>query len=115
MTQQSSESDNDLRRQIRDLLVPISGVYQPQYAEVMRSRKKEQVGAITQIVGKGAKRLAAGKLMDGSRTRKQIAVESKIDAGDLSRFLKALKEDDLVDEEDGRPQLAVEPNIIWSE
>lgn len=112
---QGNESDNELLRQIRDLLVPISGVYQPQYAEVMRSRKKEQVEAITQTVGKGAKRLAACKLMDGSRTRKEIAKEAKIDSGELSRFLKALKEDDLVEEEDGKPQLAVEPSIVWSE
>ena len=53
--------------------------------------------------------------MDGSRTRKQIAEEAKIDQGELSRFLKALSADDLVDEEDGRPRLAVEPDIVWSE
>ena len=112
MTQQS---DNELLQEIRDLLVPIAGVYRPQYEKVMRSKKIELVEAITKTVGKGAKRLSVSKLMDGTRTRKQLSEESKLDSSELSRLLKALKEDDLAEEESGRPKLVVEPAIVWSE
>ena len=108
-------SERELLEQIRDLLVPFSAVYRPQFAELVRSQRKEQVEDIMDTVGQGAKNVGAAKLMDGSLTRKQISEASKIDSGALSRVLKALKEKELVHEEDGRPNLVVEPAIIWSD
>ena len=105
----------ELLTQIRDLLMPISAVYRPQYEELMRSRKRQQVDEILQIAGKGARRLAACKLMGGNWTRKEISEKAGIDSGDLSRLLKTLKEGELVEEENGRPRLVVDPSIIWSE
>ena len=109
------KSHRELLEQIRDLLQPIAAVYRPQYEELVRKRKKEQIESILEIVGRGVKRAAACKLMDGSRSRKEIAQLSKIDSGELSRLTKALKEGDLVVENDGRPSLVVEAGIVWSE
>ena len=109
------ETERELLEQIRDLLVPIAGVYRPQYAEVVRNQKKEAIEAILSVVGRGEKKVAAAKLIDGSLTRKEIATASKIDAAELSRLVKALKERDLATEEGGRPKLTVEPAVIWSE
>jgi len=108
-------TERELLEAIRDLLLPIAAVYRPQYEDLVRSKRRGQIDAILSIAGRGAKRVAACKLMDGSRTRKEIADASKIDGGDLSRLIKTLTEGELVVEEQGRPRLIVEPSIVWSE
>ena len=112
---QEFKSERELLEEIRDLLQPISAVYRPQYDELMRSNKKEDIEQIMDIVGRGDKKIAASRLMNGSRTRKEIVELSKIDSGELSRLVNALKDRDLAAEEEGRPNLVVEPSIIWTE
>lgn len=108
------QTERELLTEIRDLLRPVAEVYRPQFEELMRTRKRVQIQQIMEIAGRGRKRTNAAKLMDGTRTRKQIATESGIDSGDLSRVLTALKGGGLVDEVDARPRLVVEPTIVWS-
>ena len=110
-----NRTDNELLVEIRNLLRPMSAIAQPQYEELMRGKKKEQIGVIHIAVGRSEKKAAAAKLMDGTRTRKEIAKAAPIDSGDLSRLIMALKEGELVEEAEGRPKLAVEASVVWSE
>ena len=110
-----NKTDNELLEEIRDLLRPMAAVAQPQYEELMRDKKKEQIGDIHRAVGRSEKKAAAAKLMDGTRTRKEIAKAASLDGSELSRLIKTLKEGELVEEANGKPKLAVEAAVVWSE
>ena len=110
-----NKTDHELLEDIRNLLRPMSAIAQPQYEELMRGKKKEQIGEIHSAVGRSEKKAAAARLMDGTRTRKEIAKAASIDSGDLSRLITTLKEGGLVEEAASRPKLAVEASVVWSE
>ena len=62
--------------------------------------------AIRQIVGKSAVKAKAIQLMDGSRTQAQVKQAMKIDAADLSKLVKALREADLIEFGD-KPKITI--------
>lgn len=92
--------DTELLREIRDLLLVIAEPGLEKRDEKFRSSLK-------QIAGKGKARAKAVLLMDGARTQAQIKAESGIDAGDLSRFVKALREAALIPKDDKNPKLLI--------
>ena len=96
----SSAEITHLLREIRDLLSVIAG---PQLA--IRDQKAR--GEIVQIVGRSARRRKAILLMDGRRRRVDIQQSTGIDSGELSRFLTALKDAGVCNEENGTPRLLV--------
>ena len=59
---------------------------------------------LKQIVGKSSVKAQAIRLMDGTRSQSEIRQSMKIDAGDLSRLVKALREASLL-ESDEKPTL----------
>jgi hypothetical protein len=83
----------ELLREVRDLLLVI--------AEPSLAKRDEKLrSALRKIVGKGKFRAKAVPLMDGSRNQAAIRKESGIDAGDLSRLVKALREASLISKDD---------------
>lgn len=90
-----------LLEEIRDLLKLMAT---PQLMERIRDDRT----LIRQQVGKSSKRRAAVLLIDGIRTRAQVQRDAKIDQGDLSRLITALKRAEVVNEEEGVPTLRVE-------
>ena len=95
------DEQTKLLREIRDLLTLI--------AEPAIAKREEALrNALSEIVGKSHLKAKAVHLMDGSRSQVQIRNDSGIDAGDLSRLTKALREKSLLKEGDGKqPELAL--------
>jgi DNA-binding MarR family transcriptional regulator len=98
----------ELLREMRDLLLVI--------AEPALAKRDERLRAsLTQIIGRSKPRAKAALLMDGSRTQTVIKNESGIDAGDLSRCVKTLREASLIGKDDKQnPKLviAIPPNFF---
>ena len=79
----------ELLREMRDLLLVM--------AEPALAKRDERFReSLLQIVGKSKPKAKAVLLMDGSRTQSQIGKEVDIDAGALSRCVKALREASLI-------------------
>lgn len=57
----------------------------------LAQQDKEPRSALKQIVGKSSGKAKAVFLMDGTRSQAEIRQLVKIDAGDLSKFVKALR------------------------
>src|SRR5438105_818831 len=97
----------ELLREMRDLLLVI--------AEPALAKRDERLReSLRQIVGKG-KRAKAILLMDGTRSQAVIKNESGIDAGDLSRCVKALRDASLIGKDDKQaPKLVISipPNFF---
>jgi hypothetical protein len=70
-------------REIRDLLRPISDHYRPAY---------ERRQAIRGLIGASAARRKAWDLLDGRRVQREIAKESGMDEGNLSKYFKSLRD-----------------------
>ncbi len=83
----------ELLREIRDLLVLIA---EPALAK----RDESMRAALLELAGRGKAKRNAILLMDGARARPAICKESGIDAGDLSRLIKALREKGLIGADD---------------
>src|SRR4051812_19352907 len=77
--------DIELLREMRDLLRVLA---EPGLAK--RDRKARET--LKKLVGKSKPRGAAILLMDGTRSQAAIKAEAGIDAGELSRCVKALRE-----------------------
>jgi regulator of protease activity HflC (stomatin/prohibitin superfamily) len=92
--------DTQLLRQIRDLLLVIA---EPALAE----RDKKLRAQLVEIVGKSKQKAKAVLLMDGNRTQTQIVKEAGIDAGALSRCVKALREAALIGKDEKHPKLSI--------
>jgi hypothetical protein len=75
---------------------------EPELAQV----DKEPRAALKQIVGKSPAKAQAIQLMDGSRTQTEIRQLVKIDAGDLSKMVKALREAQLLSSTD-KPAITI--------
>src|SRR5206468_11392796 len=93
--------DTELLREIRDLLLVM--------AEPALAKRDERLReALTEIGGKSKARAKAVLLMDGSRPQAVIKKESGIDAGNLSRTVKALRETNLIVKgDDKHPKLVI--------
>lgn len=65
----------------------------------------EPRAALKRIVGKSLIKAQAVQLMDGTRSQSEIKQSMKIDASDLSKLVKALREASLL-ESDEKPTLA---------
>jgi hypothetical protein len=96
----------ELLREMRDILLIMA---EPALAK----RDEKHRAALRDIVGKSKFRKKAVLLMDGKRTQTMIKNESGIDAGDLSRCVKALRAESLLTK-DENPKLiiAVPPNFF---
>jgi hypothetical protein len=92
--------ETELLREIRDLLLVIA-------EPGLDKRDHKMREALLQIVGKSARRAKAVLLMDGTRTQMAIKNETGIDAGDLSRCVKALRDSSLIAKDDKQPKLAI--------
>jgi CRP-like cAMP-binding protein len=99
----------ELLRKILDTLTLIA---EPQIAQ----RDEKLRNALLEIVGKGQLKIRAASLMDGNRTQSIIAKEAGIDAGGLSRLIKALRDKGLINSDDKPPKMTIplSPNF-WAE
>jgi hypothetical protein len=77
--------------EIKELLKLIA---EPQLAQ----RDENMRSALREIAGKSTWKQKIVPLLDGTRTQSQLRQEVKVDAGDLSRFIKGLREAKLLDE-----------------
>lgn len=80
------DKDSDelhLLREIRDLLRPIADHYRPGF---------ERREAIRALIGSSATRRKAWRLFDGHLVQREIATRSGMDEGNMSRYVKALRE-----------------------
>jgi hypothetical protein len=93
--------DTELLREIRDLLLVM--------AEPALAKRDERLReALKEIVGKSKAKANAVLLMDGSRSQTAIKTESGIDAGALSRSVKALRAANLIAKgDDKHPKLVI--------
>jgi hypothetical protein len=96
----------ELLREMRDLLLVM--------AEPALAKRDEKLRAELQaIVGKSKLRANAVFLMDGARSQTAIINESGIDPGQLSRFVKALREASLLGkEENPKLVIVIPPNFF---
>lgn len=90
----------ELLREMRDLLRVMA---EPALAQ----RDGRLRTSLLEIVGKGKVAAKAVLLMDGSRTQSAICKESGINAGNLSRLVKALRTEGLTAADEKRPKLAL--------
>lgn len=94
-----NESELDVLREIRDLLMLMA---EPQLAERDKVRREQ----LRKVAGRGEKNMKAVLLMDGTRNQAAIAKEAPIDGGQLSGLVKALREAKLL-REDANPSLVI--------
>lgn len=78
----------EVLREIRDLLRPIADHFLPAY-------ERRQV--IRTLIGGSQGRRKAWALMDGTRTQREIASASGMDEGNLSKYVKALRQAGAID------------------
>lgn len=99
--------DTEILREIRDLLRLLA---EPALAE----RDKVLRATILDVVGKSQRKADAVVLMDGTRSQAEIRKESGIDAGDLSRLLRALRDASLIEEDEKqlRTVIPVPQNLL---
>lgn len=90
--------DTELLREIRDLLLLLA---EPALAE--RDKKNREL--LLQVVGKSKLRAAAAILMDGTRSQADIGNSCGFDKGNLSRFVKSLREAMLIDSNVDQPKI----------
>ena len=96
----------ELLREMRDLLLVM--------AEPALEKRDERLRAeLRDIVGKSKPLAKAVLLMDGTRSQSAIKSQSAIDAGNLSRCVKSLRESSLL-AKDENPKLiiAIPPNFF---
>lgn len=85
-----AESELDVLRDIRELLTLIA---EPHLEQRDQKRRSE----LRAIAGGGEKNIKAIVLMDGSRTKAEIAREAPIDASQLTKLVKALEKAKLLE------------------
>lgn len=95
----SLESLLVVAKEIRELLQLIA---EPAIAQ----RDEKLRDALQQIVGKSQAKRKAVMLMDGSRSQTEIFRAVSIDQGDLSKLVKSLKTDGLLNQNE-KPQLRI--------
>lgn len=93
------DENTSLLREIRDLLLLLAEPAIAQRDERLRT-------SLRQIVGKSKRKADAVALMDGTRAQGVIQKQCGIDAGDLSRLVKAMREGGLLAPDDKQVKLA---------
>lgn len=89
----------ELLREMRDLLLVM--------AEPALAKRDEKLRtALRGVVGKSKSRGKAVALMDGTRSQSAIKASVGIDAGELSRVVKALRAESLLTKDDN-PKLVI--------
>jgi DNA-binding transcriptional ArsR family regulator len=83
------DEQTELLREIRDLLLLIA---EPAIAK----RDETNRAVLRELAGRSKSYAKAVLLMDGTRTRKAIALKSGVDQGNLSRLVKSLFDKGLV-------------------
>ena len=100
-----------LLREIRDLLQVI--------AEPALAKRDEKLReSLRSIVGRSKQKAKAIQLMDGSRNQAVIGKEAGLDPGNLSRFIKALRESALIGKDEKQNMklvISVPPNFFEEE
>jgi hypothetical protein len=98
----------ELLREMRDLLLVM--------AEPALAKRDEKFRAdLRGIVGKNKSRTKAVFLMDGTRSQSVIKNESGIDKGELSRFVKALRDSSLLTKDDNPKLVIVIPPTFFEQ
>lgn len=102
-----SDEQTQLLREMRDLLRVMA-------EPALAARDQKLRTALLEIVGKSQSKGDAVLLMDGSRVQKNIAKESGMDQGNLSRLVKALRAKELVGTDEKHPKLniSIPPNFF---
>jgi hypothetical protein len=85
------EEVRDLLREIRDLLIPVSGAHADAH-EDREARLDDERRAGIKAALSTDKRRAAWALADGTRTQRQIAQQAGLDEGGASKFFKTLRD-----------------------
>jgi hypothetical protein len=94
-----NDEQTELLREMRDLLRLIA---EPAIAERDAKLRDE----LRRIVGRSSPRAKSAQLMDGNRSQRDIHRETAINEGDLSVFVKKLKDAKLLTG-DGKPKLTI--------
>ena len=90
--------NTEILREIRDLLRLM--------AEPALAKRDERLRAsLLQVLGKSKQKAEAVVLMDGTRSQTDIRNACKIDDGNLSRLVKALREAELIEVDEKHPKL----------
>ena len=95
--------EEDLLRTAKEILKLVRIMAEPALAE----HDKQLRASLRRIVGKSAVKTRAALLMDGTRNQKEIVQLAKMDASDLSKFVKALRGASLLTP-DEKPSLAMD-------
>ncbi|MBK9239269.1 MAG: hypothetical protein IPL75_03185 [Acidobacteria bacterium] len=98
-----------------DLLTEIRDLLQVMAEPALAQRDAKLRSSLRAVVGSGAKKAKAAQLMDGSRTRSQVAKESGMDDGNLSRLVKALSDAKLITDQKNPKILVKVPYSFFSE
>ena len=98
-----NESTDELLKQIRDSLIIVAEALRPQYQAAVLERLGQRASDLASLV-KSDRRWNALMAMDSSRSQSEIARQSGMDAGDVSRFVKRLRDAGFVRNVDGRPE-----------
>jgi hypothetical protein len=97
----------ELLREIRDLFLIV--------AEPAIAKRDEKLrAALREAVGKSKPRAKAVLLMNGTRTQSMIRKETHLDPGNLSRFVKELREASLIGK-DENPKLLISVPVNFFE
>ena len=94
------DEQTELLREMVELLRLIA---EPEIAK----RDKKRRLALVEIIGKSQQKINAVQLMVGVKTQTAIAKEVGMDAGNFSRFIKALRGAKLIADDDKAPKLVV--------
>ena len=85
------EEVRDLLREIRDLLVPVSGASADAHQDRETRLAAERRAGVKAALSTD-KRRAAWAFADGTRTQRQIAQQAGLDEGGASKFFKTLRD-----------------------
>ncbi len=104
------ETQLDVLRDIRELLIPITAHYRPEYEEQVRREHRERAASLAQLV-RGAQARRACRLMDGSNDQAAIRLATGIASGNLSTMISRLEEAGMLSRGSGRrrPALIFQP------
>lgn len=88
-----------------ELLTEIRDLMQVMAEPALAKRDATLRAALRAVVGGSKKRAKAAMLMDGARSQSAIAKEAGIDAGNVSRLVKALAASRLISADEKHPRL----------
>ncbi len=89
------ETRIELLKEIRDLLIPISAHYQPEYEERLRKERDEKRRRLALAV-KGDQARSACMIMDGTNDQAAIRRKVGILSGNLSTLISRLEEGEML-------------------